>query len=203
MGTTVTNRLLLLLLGICLVAVPGRAVADDGDYSSSIVTRTEVTAKSPIRGCHSTRARATVTSDIAAGRGSSVALSRAAAAPMGGSVRFSLDGDVIGTVPLRRNNTADVNVPKSVLTEGSHTLRATYIPKAGSDYAGSTGTTEIVVTNCDDGDSRGGVASDGDNDGDNDGILPDTGGLTFWLLVIAALLLAAGAAFVVRNRKRT
>lgn len=42
----------------------------------------------------------------------------------------------------------------------------------------------------------------GNGDSDNGGLLPDTGGTTFWLIVLAATLLAAGASVLEVQRRR-
>lgn len=182
------NHLVLLLLGICLVGLPGRAVADDGDYGSQIMTRTTVTVDPRICSGRPAVVTAQVSSDVdASGR-------RADA--KGGRLRFSLDGEVIAVKNLRPNNTARVVIDPARLSQGTHTVRGTWLPPSGSPYAGSSDSARFVVGDCND--TQAGDAGDA---GDDDGILPGTGGPAWWLLLLAALLLALGGYLETRRRR--
>lgn len=186
-------RALLLALTLALVALPGTALADE-TYAPSVMTSTTVTAKSPIKVGQSSPAKAKVTSDAVVGRIGNAAL--AAEGVPTGSIRFSLDGTHFATVPLAADATAPTTVPKRLLPEGTHVLRADYVPSAGSPYGPSSGTTRIVVTDC----PASGCPNGGNDSGG--GLLPNAGGVMLWLLLLALGLLAAGAAFVVAGRRR-
>lgn len=53
------------------------------------------------------------------------------------------------------------------------------------------------------GDGDGDGDGDGNGDSDNGGLLPDTGGISPWFLILGALLLAAGAGVLTAVRRRS
>lgn len=196
-----------------LILAPLPAHADDDDYPASVVTRTEVRAKSPVKFGASSTAKVTVRSD--------------AGGPTG-SVAFSLDSKVFATERLDARSSAQVEVPAALLTPGTHEVRASYLPTAGSRWQPSSRTDEIVVRGsgnrvaakqaaapadpsdrdvATDRTQREAVAAAavraGDDGGDAGGFteLPDTGGVWLGLIVLGLVAVGLGA-FVVRRSRR-
>lgn len=183
-------RVLLLVVGVAVLATPTAQAEDSVASPPSVVTRLQVTATSPVPAGRALAVRAGV-APAAAANPADVTL------PLVGEVRFALDGEAFAAVPVRRDGTAPVTVPESLLDRGTHRIRATYVPEAGSGYLASSGTTEIEVRACRSERCRQARASLSHGD---DGLLAGASGLVLGVALLAIVFLGLGAGIVLAGR---
>lgn len=181
------SRIVRLLVAVSMLVVPmltlGAPAQAADNYGSTPVASVDVKIKPDC--CHDRPARVdiTVSSDA-----------EDAVGPIEGTVKVYLDGKLIKQFPVNGDGSKTFYIPFKDLTLGGHVLEAVLVPAADSPYQGSADSQSFRVVHCE----RGGQLPD--TGGDDDGILPDTGGFWIGLLIIALLLLAAGAWLVRRGR---
>ncbi|WP_203336203.1 Ig-like domain-containing protein [Nocardioides limicola] len=194
---------LMVMLGSVLAFMVPATQASDS-YQPGVRASLTVEARSPIRVGSSSPAVARVSSDTQALDGDTrdgqlqFALASSGTAPQG-VIHFEIAGEVIDSVRTNRNGVARTTVPARVLPKGTHTLKATYVPDAGSGYLTATARTQIEVRDS----AVGPGTEDGPKAGQtpSGGLLPNTGGFWWWLLLAAAVALGTGYYLVRRARE--
>lgn len=186
------SRIVRLLVALSMLVVPmlalGSPAAQAADtYGSTPVASVDIKIKPDCCADRPARVDVTVSSDAAEAVG-----------PIEGDVTVYLDGKQIKKLrfsdgSFRTTASKTFYIPFKDLTIGRHTITAEFVPDADSPYQGSSASQSFRVVHCERGELP-------DTGGDDDGILPDTGGFWIGLLIIALLLLAAGAYLVRRGR---
>lgn len=180
-----THRLAIVVSMLAAVlGLPVAAAADD--YVAGTATRCSIATPDVMRAGNAFRATVAVDANSSERPSGQVTLS---VARSGGGEVFSR------TVPYRGR---DVTITGPELSDpGRYTARLTFSPTDDSVFRGCQDTAGLQV-------SRGALPDD-DRDDDTQGpggLLPDTGGPDFWLLLLGLGLVGSGGTLVVAARRQ-